>query len=321
MGSTPLEYAEHFSSVRCRHRLAAALTVPSPQHWSQPRASARFLGLFCVWLAHRYILPTMVGVMMAKWVADAFGRDGLYEEAILFNGYPYLDNTIECAVARYRTASGDAVPLGLGRLSAALTGAALCNLRRFGLAASVVGDVVVSSVAWNVFPTVAHVCPMVRAKVQLHGEGGRRHVVVGPDGADDAWPHDRQLAPSPPRFAVRCAHPQRLRRGKHAQLHDKPKQHTTPIPATPQPILAGTRPPSIGAHGSAWSSGTRTDEFHNERRSGLRGLGSSSTVGNSEGLPASSGMGTECTNAPAGMPMVARQGLRPTGNAPLSAWC
>ena len=35
-----------------------------------------------------YILPTMVGVMMSKWVADAFGRDGLYEEAILFNGYP-----------------------------------------------------------------------------------------------------------------------------------------------------------------------------------------------------------------------------------------
>merc|ERR1711998_457315 len=37
----------------------------------------------------------MVGVMMSKWVADAFGRDGLYEEAILFNGYPYLDNKIE----------------------------------------------------------------------------------------------------------------------------------------------------------------------------------------------------------------------------------
>ena len=48
----------------------------------------------------------MVGVMMAKWVADAFGRDGLYEEAILFNGYPYLDNKIECAVARQPNSNG-----------------------------------------------------------------------------------------------------------------------------------------------------------------------------------------------------------------------
>jgi hypothetical protein len=52
----------------------------------------------------------MVGVMMAKWVADAFGRDGLYEEAILFNGYPYLDNKIECAVARNQTATANAPP-------------------------------------------------------------------------------------------------------------------------------------------------------------------------------------------------------------------
>lgn len=39
-----------------------------------------------------YVLPIMVGVMLAKWVGDAFSRRGIYESWIHFNEYPYLDN-------------------------------------------------------------------------------------------------------------------------------------------------------------------------------------------------------------------------------------
>ena len=68
----------------------------------------------------------MVGVMMAKWVADAFGRDGLYEEAILFNGYPYLDNKIECAVARNQTATAN-TPRATGHGPCRHSSAVLCR--------------------------------------------------------------------------------------------------------------------------------------------------------------------------------------------------
>ena len=39
-----------------------------------------------------YVLPIMIAVMLSKWVADAFGRRGIYESWIHFNGYPFLDN-------------------------------------------------------------------------------------------------------------------------------------------------------------------------------------------------------------------------------------
>eukprot|EP01112_Ceratiomyxa_fruticulosa_P021038 TRINITY_DN7322_c0_g1_i2.p1 TRINITY_DN7322_c0_g1~~TRINITY_DN7322_c0_g1_i2.p1 ORF type:complete len:889 (+),score=170.66 TRINITY_DN7322_c0_g1_i2:280-2946(+) len=42
-----------------------------------------------------YILPLMLAVMVSKWVADAFGRDGIYDEHIALNGYPFLDNKRE----------------------------------------------------------------------------------------------------------------------------------------------------------------------------------------------------------------------------------
>lgn len=37
-----------------------------------------------------YILPIMTSVMCAKWVADASGRESIYDAAIALKGYPYL---------------------------------------------------------------------------------------------------------------------------------------------------------------------------------------------------------------------------------------
>jgi chloride channel 3/4/5 len=39
-----------------------------------------------------YVLPIMIAVMLSKWVGDAFGKKGIYESWIQFNGYPFLDN-------------------------------------------------------------------------------------------------------------------------------------------------------------------------------------------------------------------------------------
>ncbi|TRY88427.1 hypothetical protein DNTS_018863 [Danionella cerebrum] len=38
-----------------------------------------------------YIVPLMAAAVTSKWVADAFGKEGIYEAHILLNGYPYLD--------------------------------------------------------------------------------------------------------------------------------------------------------------------------------------------------------------------------------------
>nr|POF17097.1 h(+)/cl(-) exchange transporter 3 [Quercus suber] len=46
-----------------------------------------------------YVLPIMVAVMISKWVADAFGKRGIYESWIHFNGYPFLDNHDDTPVA------------------------------------------------------------------------------------------------------------------------------------------------------------------------------------------------------------------------------
>lgn len=41
------------------------------------------------------ILPIILAVMVSKWVADAFGREGIYDEYILMNKYPFLENKRE----------------------------------------------------------------------------------------------------------------------------------------------------------------------------------------------------------------------------------
>ncbi|KAF5899776.1 H(+)/Cl(-) exchange transporter 5-like, partial [Clarias magur] len=38
-----------------------------------------------------YIVPLMVATMTSKWVADALGREGIYEAHIRLNGYPFLE--------------------------------------------------------------------------------------------------------------------------------------------------------------------------------------------------------------------------------------
>lgn len=45
-----------------------------------------------------YVLPIMVAVMISKWVGDAFGKRGIYESWIRFNGYPFLDNRDDTAI-------------------------------------------------------------------------------------------------------------------------------------------------------------------------------------------------------------------------------
>ena len=45
-----------------------------------------------------YVLPIMVAVMISKWVGDAFGKRGIYESWIHFQGYPFLDNRDDAPV-------------------------------------------------------------------------------------------------------------------------------------------------------------------------------------------------------------------------------
>ena len=41
-----------------------------------------------------YILPIMVGVMVSKWVGDAFEKEGIYDLHIRLSGYPFLENKV-----------------------------------------------------------------------------------------------------------------------------------------------------------------------------------------------------------------------------------
>lgn len=42
--------------------------------------------------ALNYVIPIMTGVMVSKWVSDAFNKKGIYEIWIQFKEYPFLDN-------------------------------------------------------------------------------------------------------------------------------------------------------------------------------------------------------------------------------------
>ncbi|KAK9892262.1 hypothetical protein WA026_019063 [Henosepilachna vigintioctopunctata] len=43
----------------------------------------------------RYIVPLMAASMASKWVADALGKQGIYDAHIALNGYPFLDSKDE----------------------------------------------------------------------------------------------------------------------------------------------------------------------------------------------------------------------------------
>lgn len=45
-----------------------------------------------------YVLPIMIAVMVSKWVGDAFGKRGIYENWIHFHEYPFLDNSDETPI-------------------------------------------------------------------------------------------------------------------------------------------------------------------------------------------------------------------------------
>lgn len=45
-----------------------------------------------------YVLPIMIAVMLSKWIGDAFGKRGIYESWIHFQGYPFLDNKDDAPV-------------------------------------------------------------------------------------------------------------------------------------------------------------------------------------------------------------------------------
>ncbi|XP_041067284.1 H(+)/Cl(-) exchange transporter 4 isoform X2 [Carcharodon carcharias] len=51
-----------------------------------------------------YIVPLMAAAVTSKWVADAFGKVGIYEAHIHLNGYPFLDSKDEF---RHRTLATD----------------------------------------------------------------------------------------------------------------------------------------------------------------------------------------------------------------------
>ncbi len=44
-----------------------------------------FFILLIIVAPFRYILPIMVSVIVSKWVGDAFGRDGIYDEQVSRN--------------------------------------------------------------------------------------------------------------------------------------------------------------------------------------------------------------------------------------------
>lgn len=53
--------------------------------------------MFEVTGGYEYVLPAMIGVLVSKWVADAFGKGSIYTDLIHLKGYPHLDNKREYA--------------------------------------------------------------------------------------------------------------------------------------------------------------------------------------------------------------------------------
>lgn len=51
-----------------------------------------------------YLLPVTVAVMVSKFVADAFGKESIYDEIILMNEYPFMDNR---TIYNFKRSAGD----------------------------------------------------------------------------------------------------------------------------------------------------------------------------------------------------------------------
>jgi len=53
----------------------------------------------------QYVLPVMIGIIISKWVADAFGDESIYIEHIRLNGLPLLDSKADVIFDEHEAAS------------------------------------------------------------------------------------------------------------------------------------------------------------------------------------------------------------------------
>ncbi|XP_030635608.1 H(+)/Cl(-) exchange transporter 5 isoform X3 [Chanos chanos] len=114
-----------------------------------------------------YIVPLMVATMTSKWVADALGREGIYEAHIRLNGYPFLEpkeefkhKTLAVDVMRPRRGDG---PLAM--------------LTRSGMTVGEV-EALVDDTSYNGFPVVVS-----KDSQWLVGFVLRRDLVISLDNA------------------------------------------------------------------------------------------------------------------------------------------
>ena len=105
IGMEQLAYT-HRSHEIFREMCASASTCVTPGLYAMVGAAAALGGvtrmtvslvviMFELTGGLQYIVPLMAAVMTAKWVGDAFGKEGIYDAHIHLNGYPFLDSKEE----------------------------------------------------------------------------------------------------------------------------------------------------------------------------------------------------------------------------------
>lgn len=103
-----------------------------------------------------FVLPLMIAVMLAKQVADGFGKRGIYETWIHLNGYPYLDKVDEysrdVSVRDVMTKVEDLVVItAVGSTIDSLSIPSPLNLSRFE---KLIGDGLLRTQPYKGFPVV-----------------------------------------------------------------------------------------------------------------------------------------------------------------------
>ncbi|XP_077084076.1 H(+)/Cl(-) exchange transporter 5 [Siphateles boraxobius] len=117
-----------------------------------------------------YIVPLMAAAMTSKWVADALGREGIYEAHIRLNGYPFLEAKEEF---RHKTLATDV-------MRPRRSGPALSVLTQSGMTVEEVERLIVET-TYSGFPVViSHqsqrlVGFVLRRDLVISLENSRRH--------------------------------------------------------------------------------------------------------------------------------------------------